>query len=155
MVAATETIIKEVNLLIQLDIDAIHLYESAIKKVSLIHVKSQLELFKADHENHVTRLSECVQRMGGQAPEYKQDLKGRILEGFTTVRSMTGTEGALKAMRMNEVLTNRTYESALSFDLPADILAIVRQNREDERRHLKYIETCIDQKIWESEAKAA
>jgi demethoxyubiquinone hydroxylase (CLK1/Coq7/Cat5 family) len=79
-------------------------------------------------------------------------LKGYLIEGFTALRSMTGTEGALKAMRTNEKITNKNYDKALSQDLPADVAAIVRRNRDDERRHLEYIETALSNRVWETAA---
>ena len=151
----TDAVVKKVNSLIQLDIDAIHLYKSAIDKLDTKAIKNQLTLFQSDHENHVRRFSEAVQRLGGIPPEYKKDIMGHLLNSLTAIRSITGTEGALKAMQSNEKLTNKTYETALTFEFPVDIMNIVRQNREDERRHLEYIENCLAQRTWESQEKAA
>jgi rubrerythrin len=61
-----------------------------------------------------------------------------------------GTESALKAMRSNEKLTNRTYDNALDLEMPADVRAVVSGNRDDERRHLEFIERCLEQRLWET-----
>ena len=57
---------------------------------------------------------------------------------------MTGTSGALRAMRMNEKLTNRSYERALEAKLSGTAREVVIRNREDERRHLSAIELHIE-----------
>ena len=55
-----------------------------------------------------------------------------------------GTLGALRAMRMNEKLTNRTYDRASEVYMPPIGQAIVVENLTDERRHLAAIEAHID-----------
>jgi uncharacterized protein (TIGR02284 family) len=150
-----EEVIKNINSLIQLDIDAIHAYRQAIEKCDVHQVKGQLDKFRQDHERHVQNLSECVTRLGGTPPEFKRDFKGFFLEGFTALRSVTGTVGALKAMKSNEMLTNQTYEKALSWNLPVDVRNVVSRNRDDEKRHLQYIERALDQRFWEAPRKAA
>ena len=60
-----------------------------------------------------------------------------------------GTEGALKAMRGNEKVTNAIYDRALGWDLPPEVRTVIERNRDDERRHLSYIEGALNQRIWE------
>lgn len=145
----TNQTIKELNELIQLDIDAIQAYDQAISNVSETNVKQQLETFKADHHRHVTELSDEVRKVGGQPPEFKRDAKGFLMQGFTAIRSATGTEGALKAMRMNEKLTNRNYAEAVKKNFPANIQSVVERNLADEQKHLSWIEDAIQRRLWE------
>lgn len=140
------------NDLIQLDIDAVEAYEQAIKRIEIPQVSADLEAFKSDHERHIRDLTQEVRRLGGEPPKRSVDLKGLLLEGFTALRSVTGTEGALKAMQSNEKTTNKKYEAALSKELPADVETIVRRNREDERKHLEYIKICLNNRVWETSA---
>src|SRR5690606_16217034 len=134
----------KLNSLIQLDIDAVNAYEQAIQRIDATQIAGQLDAFKGDHQRHIEELSRAVRDLGGEPPDGSPDLKGYLLEGFTALRSATGTEGALKAMRTNEKLTNKRYEAALSENLPANVASIVRRNREDERRHLQYIEMALE-----------
>lgn len=62
--------------------------------------------------------------------------------------SAVGTRGALQAMRTNEGLTNSRYQAVLERPLPADVAAVVQRNREDERRHLAFIELALEQEVW-------
>ena len=144
-----EEITKKLNSLIQLDIDAIHAYEQAMKNINEVFIRDQLAEFRNDHHRHFRELSAVVQGMGGSPPEYSPDFKGFLIQGFTALRSMTGTEGALKAMESNEKLTNKTYEEASSWDLPLDAISLVRSNFDDEKLHIRYIQTSLRDRIWE------
>lgn len=140
---------KELCDLIQLDIDAVVAYETAIREVDVIGIREQLEAFKQDHERHISQLSAVVHQFGEKAPERKPDFKGFLIQGFTAIRSATGIEGTLKAMKSNEELTNRTYQKALSLDLPHDVMSIVQRNYADEQRHLRAIEGWLHARPWE------
>jgi rubrerythrin len=137
-------IVDHLNDLRQLDYDAVQTYEIAIGAVDEDAVREDLAAFKRDHERHITDLGRVIAAHGGTPEELSRDVKGVLLEGLTKLRSVTGTLGALKAMRMNEQLTNRRYDEAVELALPADVLSIVSANREDERRHLAAIESHID-----------
>jgi uncharacterized protein (TIGR02284 family) len=145
MGTSNEKIVDCLNSLIHLDADAVELYQSAIDRIDDDpSARSDLESFKADHQRHIVDLTRVVRNLGGEPASGEQDLKGKALEAMTALRSMTGTAGALKAMRMNEKLTNKTYDDALDQDLPAVALAIVTKNRDDERRHLAAIERHLE-----------
>jgi uncharacterized protein (TIGR02284 family) len=141
---ARKAAIEVMNDLIQLDHDAILAYKQAIEKCSDNLARADLVAFQADHQRHITDLSQAVRMMGGQPEGRGRDLKGILLEGLTALRSVSGTLGALRAMRMNEKLTNRSYERALEARLPGAARDVVFRNREDERRHLAAIELHIE-----------
>lgn len=141
--------------LAQLDIDAFHAYTQAIDQMDISEVKDQLMQFRDDHKRHVKTLAPVISSLGGNPPEFSLDFKGFLIQGMTTLRSvMGGTEGALKAMKMNEELTNRTYDRALQWDLSSHIRIMIKNNREDEIRHLQYISQCIEARIWEKKMAA-
>lgn len=140
---------KKLESLAQLDIDAVHAYTAAIERISLSEVKDQLTQFRGDHERHISNLTPLIVRLGGKTPTGNPDFKGYLIQGFTAIRSMMSNEQALKAMRGNEELTNRTYAEALELEFPEEIRQVVQLNRNDERRHLEYINKCIEEKVWE------
>lgn len=142
--------IEKVISLIQLDIDAIHAYEQAMRHISQPIIRDQIAEFRNDHHRHFRELSALVQGMGGEAPEYSPDFRGFLIQGFTALRSATGTEGAINAMETNEKLTNKTYEEATSWDLSIEAKVIVERNLSDERRHLSYIQRSLRDRIWEA-----
>lgn len=141
---ARKAAIEVMNDLIQLDYDAVLAYKQAIEKIDDPLVRADLIAFQADHQRHITDLSQAVRSIGGEPEGTGRDLKGVLLEGLTALRSVTGTGGALRAMRMNEKLTNRSYERAMEATLPGTAREVVIRNREDERRHLSAIELHIE-----------
>ncbi|NUO48540.1 MAG: ferritin-like domain-containing protein [Polyangiaceae bacterium] len=138
-----EKIVGTLNALIQLDYDAVQAYDRAIAKIESEMIKRDMESFRRDHERHIIDLSECVRELGGVPEELGRDFKGVLLEGLTALRSVTGTAGALKAMKTNEEITNRVYDDALGTTLPANIRRVIERNRDDERRHLAYIQRAL------------
>jgi len=130
------------NKLIQLDVDAIGTYREAIGHVTDVEVRDDLASFMADHERHVMELTGIVRDLGGTPIRIHRDLKGAVLEGVTRLRSRD-TLGALRAMRLNEKLTNRVYDRASHFYMPPIGQVIVVENCDDERRHLAAIEAHI------------
>jgi uncharacterized protein (TIGR02284 family) len=141
-----ENITTVLNDLIQLDIDAVHAYGQAIDNIDDASVRARLQEFQNDHERHVTELTQSVREHGGTPVEHKRDFKGFLIEGMTAIRSATGTKGALKAMKTNELLTNRSYDKALAEDLAPRVRDLVMRNRDDERRHLQFIESVLSGK---------
>lgn len=130
--------VTRLNHLIQVDIDAINAYSQAILAFQPGPVRERLSEFRADHERHVAELSSIVRAYGG-TPRERRDLMGFIVEGFTAATSSLGPTGALSAMRSNEELTTRTYERAMTLDLPSPAKEVVARNFEDEVRHREYI----------------
>jgi uncharacterized protein (TIGR02284 family) len=138
-----DDILDNLQKLIQLDVDATHAYDQAIKNVNEQVIKDKLIQFQADHRRHIDLLSAKVLELGGTPPELTSDFKGFIISGFTALRSLTGTKGALEAMETNERLTTSKYEEASKKDFPVDILTIVQSNLADEQRHLSYVREAI------------
>lgn len=150
-----KNVLNVLNALAQLDLDAMHAYGKAIARIGVRDVQEELLIFQREHEKHAILLSETILNLGGTPPAFTRDFKGILMEGITAIRSATGTEGALKAMRMNEIMTNRAYDVALQRDLPVAIVEIIEANRDDERRHLRYIESAIARRVWEREKQPA
>lgn len=138
-----ESALKDIKSLVQLDIDAVFAYEQALRHIEDPEIHARISEFKNDHERHIQDLSQVLQSNGEKPPERSKDFKGYLIEGMTRLRSVTGTEGALKAMKTNEETTNKKYENALSWELPDEIHQLIQRNREDERRHLEYIIGCL------------
>lgn len=147
-------VLDRLQSLAQLDIDAVRAYSSAIERIDLPDVREKLISFRADHEQHISDLSGLIREMNAEPPKPTPDIKGFFIEGFTAIRSVTGTEGALKAMKGNEELTNKKYAEALELELPSQVREVVQRNRDDERRHLEYIESCIAAEVWEIDKAA-
>lgn len=138
-----DEILSQLEKLIQLDVDATHAYDQAIKNVDDQLVKDKLIQFQGDHRRHIDLLSAKVLELGGTPPELTSDFKGFFISGFTALRSLTGTKGALEAMETNEKLTTTKYQDAVKMVWPTDISSIIQANLADEQRHLSYIREAI------------
>lgn len=69
-----------------------------------------------------------------------------------TAASIVSTKTMLHAMQINEKLTNKTYEEAIQWKgVPEEIAKLLHKCREDEDRHLKYIEQTLNTQSWKSE----
>ena len=131
---------EKIESLIKLDIDAAESYSEALEHIDDPQTHQRIEEFRLDHEDHIRKLSEVLSNSGEAPPERKKDIKGYFIKGFTSMRSSSGEEGALKAMKSNEELTNKKYDKARSKEMTPAVKAIIEKNYEDERRHLDYIE---------------
>ena len=149
-----QEIAEKLGSLAQLDVDAVHAYSQAIDEISIPDIREQLSAYRSDHDRHYMDLSAALRKIGAKPPEYSRSFKGFLIEGFTMVRSATGTEGALRAMEDNEQLTNRSYAEAATWDVPADIALLIRNNHRDEQVHLKYIQNALQNHVWEEKRQA-
>jgi rubrerythrin len=140
---------KNLSSLMQLDIDAVHAYDQAIKNIEDPMVRDQIVKFRDDHKRHIEELSPEIRALGETPPEFSPDFKGYLISGFTSLRSITGTEGALNAMHTNEKLTNKNYDEARTWPLNPSAKALVEKNYSDERTHLEYIEKTLEARAWE------
>jgi uncharacterized protein (TIGR02284 family) len=140
-----DEIIEKLNDLIKLDIDASNAYMEAVEHIDDVEIAEQLMSFREEHEAHIDGLCEQLSLMGEPPPERKQDFKGYLIEGFTSLRSVTGTGGALEAMQGNEKMTNRNYKEATDWDMPDDIKDKIDSYYEDEKKHLEYISMKLEE----------
>lgn len=149
--AVSQQLIDRLNKLLMLDHDAVEAYQQAIDRMGSATCRNKLSEFQNDHRRHIDGLKKCITQFGG-TPKDRTDVKGFFIKGMTSLQSMMGDEMALKAMQTNEKLTNRTYQDALDdLQMPEDIRLLVQKNRDDERRHLQWIEMALQQRLWEQD----
>jgi uncharacterized protein (TIGR02284 family) len=135
----TKNLIEALSNLVQLDIDAVHAYDQALKEIDDSIIKDRLLKFQDDHRNHISGLSKQIKELGGQPPEYSQDIKGYAIEAFAAIRSVTGLKGALAAMKTTEEITNRHYGEVVSWEAPSAVKEVMRTYFSEEKVHLDYI----------------
>jgi hypothetical protein len=132
-------LIKLLSGLIEVDLNAIAAYESAIERVGSGSNRRQLRAFLEDHERHVDALSEQVAFLGG-VPPAEGDLKSLLSRGRVLVANFAGDAGILKAMRHNERPPLVSYRDAVLLPaLPAGIRSVLNRALSDEMRHSGFI----------------
>ena len=134
-----KNLIEAMSNLVQLDIDAVHAYDQAVKEIDDKIIRDRLLKFQYEHRNHISGLSKQIENLGGQAPERSQDLKGYVIEAFAAIRSFTGLKGALNAMKTTEEITNRYYGEVVSWEAPSEVKELLRTYFSEEKIHLDYI----------------
>ena len=136
-------VIELLNDLIQLDVDAVEAYGQVIRHLEYDDIAKRLIDFQDDHKKHIMTLSAMVQRLDGKPVKASPDFKGYLMEGFTAIMSISGSIGAIEAMKANEVLTNRKYRQAAACDLPEEVMELVKSNLSQEQWHLRYVEEVL------------
>ena len=140
--------ISKLRSLAQLDADAVGAYDAAIRRVDEPLIREKLNEFRIDHLRHLQDLNVFILQLGGEPVELKPDLKGSAMKMATAASSLMGTHAALAAMLGNEEFTNRAYEYALRFEWSAEVRTLVEKNREDERRHVAWIQDALRDRLW-------
>lgn len=136
----SKEIISDLNDLIELDYDAAAAYESAIEKLEEQGLKNQLGKFLKDHQDHIEVLSEHVRKEGGE-PSAGPDMKRFLTKGKVAIAELGGDDSILKAMVLNEEVTNKAYENESSKTYPPHIQSTLEKNLADERRHREWLKT--------------
>jgi uncharacterized protein (TIGR02284 family) len=126
--------------LIELEFDAVAAYDAAVTRLKDGEAKAALVGFRDDHERHVKEVGEQLQLLGGEPPK-GPDAKRVLTEGKVVIAGLIGDRAILRAMKTNEDDTNKAYDRMTARqDLNADLLALMKRNLEDERRHRAWIE---------------
>jgi rubrerythrin len=136
-----EALRKKVTELAQLDRDAVGVYDDALEHVEDAQVREHFKEFRDEHDNHVAVIEEALERLVGVAPDLNVDFMGRMAEFVTSIRSASGTTGALHAMRTAEHYHNRRYEEAAGWNVgDVELAGAIERFRGEEKRHLAYVE---------------
>lgn len=138
-----DTVIDKLSDVIELDYDAIAAYKAAIDRLDNTAYKTKLREFLADHERHVSDLSEIVREEGGTPPD-SGDYKQALTKGQVVIADLAGDRAILKAMKLNEDQTNSLYEKMVNQDFPDHIQTLLKKGLSDERRHRAWIETTLE-----------
>ena len=131
-------LIKALSRLLKSEIDAMHSYEQILPKIEDDIMRNRLTEFHHSREQHIEELTEMIVRMGG-TPEHTKAIKGYLIEGYSVLRSLTGTKGALKAVQSIEEMTNRYYDEVVSWEIDDNVSAMLKKHFTDVKIHLDYI----------------
>jgi hypothetical protein len=133
-------LIKELQELAQVDIDAVHTYNRVLDQISDEIVHSRLTSFRDNHINHIVAVSDQIRALGAEPPELEKDFKGYVIDAFAALSVSVGMKSAMRALKTVESITNRYYGNSISKNIPSDLKELLRKHFSDEKIHLEYIE---------------
>lgn len=147
----TEKLAMDLVYLCQLDIDAAIAYEQALSHIDHPVVRKRFQEFRDDHARHMTDIGQQIGDLGMNPPKRPVDAKGFLLAELMDLSSVRTLKDTLEAMDKNEKIINKIYSDASTGwpDLVPNALDTVRTGFQDEKKHLEFIEQCIEAKVWE------
>lgn len=129
--------------LIQIEFDAVHVYETVMERVDDGQMRERMKTFQQTHHRHVKDLADHVRELGETPPVPSQDLKGAIFERLAAIRSITGTEGALKALATAEEILGRYYQELVPENIPESTHRAIKKHLSDVQVHKEYLDLNI------------
>ena len=142
-------LISKLNAMIRLDNDALSSYNRVLDNISDQVIKTEITRYRDDHLRHVDNLTALVVKYGGVPATDEKDIRGLFLGSATAIENIAGLQGSLMALQTGEKITNKDYSDAISWEVPEDVLLVLKENFEDEKRHLRFINQAINDKVWE------
>ncbi|OJH37961.1 hypothetical protein BON30_26485 [Cystobacter ferrugineus] len=140
--------------LLHIDVDAVMLYDAALRRISHPTVEQALMEFRSDHLRHIRELNDCIEQLGGERACIEVNAEQCDLHGFTPIEEGMPMEDVFMAMVDGEQITNQTYERLLKEEWPPEIHSLIDRNFADEQRHLLWVLKASRTRLWEQDAGA-
>ena len=132
-------VIALLNRLIQIDHAAIETYKTVKVQLGDSVDGAEFGAFLADHRRHVDALTIVVRNLGGEPVSHGHVRKG-LRASTVDLRGLIEEGVLIEAMRAHEAEATAVYENAASQPgIPVDVVAVLKQNLVDERRHHAWI----------------
>ena len=134
----TETA-AELNDLIKLDHDALQAYGIAIGAVSRVEYRHRLEAFRADHERHITELSELIRSRGATPIDLPHLPSGAFKLALMAIGAAGDDRTLLLAFKANERQVRDKYRRIARAPHPSDVTSVLARAADDETRHYMWV----------------
>lgn len=125
---------------------AMKAYDQAISDIKNEKQKSTLQQIRKDHEKAVSAMSKYV----AGKPDLLSDTEeagpwGTFAKAWTKTRSLTGNEGALKALRQGEEHGIKEYEEALKDEnIPNELKQMIKTELlPNQKKHIETLKTIM------------
>lgn len=135
--------------LVHIDVDAVALYDAALRTLSSPVVEQALMEFRSDHLRHIRELNDRIERLGGERVRVEASAELCERHGFTAIREGMPIEELVLAMVDGENITNQTYERILKEDWDPEVRSLLDRNFADEQRHLLWVLNASRTRLWE------
>jgi len=136
---------------VTVELEVIAAYDRVIPHVGHPGTADQLAQFRNEHAKNLSALKSwkrLVRRLPRRTREKRDESPSK---GFAGLLAATDdTEGALREVRAVEELAQRGW-AGLSGFLPERVGKLVERIREDEKRHLRFLDRLIQSRVWNLE----
>jgi ferritin-like metal-binding protein YciE len=96
--------------------------EDIMKAIQTGAYKDKIRSANDAHRDHMHYLSNVIYSQTGQTPEVKRDMKGMMLDLYTSLRKLTSEKGALEAFHTAETMVSKKYDDMLrEEEFPDDV----------------------------------
>lgn len=150
--AVSRASIDELARAVTVEREVVASYDRVIPHVGHPGTADQLAQFRNEHAKHLEGLLSW-KRLARKFPKrVRAEAIGKTpSSGFGGLLGMSDdTEGALREVRAVEELAQRSW-NALSGFLPERVGKLVERLREDEQRHLRFLDRLIQARVWNLE----
>ena len=137
-----KTSVKELNTFLKGEYMAVDGYQGYIDKVEDEKIKGELEKIKQDHEKHTERISQQIEKLGGQ-PIQGVGMMGKMAEMVSGVKNMTkdDTNSILEAAYHGEGQGIKMAEEVIKGDLDEKSNQMISEILDTDREHLDTLES--------------
>lgn len=142
-------LIGELQDLLQLDHDAVQAYGLALAALRSETLRATIEQFRADHERHVTELTQLIRSRGATpvslphlpSGAFKLAVQGA---GAVAARLGSGDVAVLLAFKANERQVRDKYRRIAREPHPSDVTSVLARGADDEARHYAWVLEMLD-----------
>lgn len=140
--------VRQLDSLIRLELDAVQAYEIALGKVRDANAKKYFSLWRDEHRRQIGGLAKAVDALGLGSPrqyeDFSKDMNAQsvLTQGFRDVRVLSDEREIVEAMLENERFSMRCYDEARRrlADLPMDMKAQLFDHQKLDQSHSDAIE---------------
>ncbi|MBN9542797.1 MAG: ferritin-like domain-containing protein [Alphaproteobacteria bacterium] len=127
------------------EIAARDIYKEVLSHVTDNKIFGEIKTFAGQHEDHIRNLAEVLEKISTKEIDESKDMKGYLMSAYATLRSMTGQDGALKALHTAEEVILKRYQEAANEDLEQDYKDLVNTHLKQEEEHSAYINKVVEE----------
>jgi hypothetical protein len=136
-------IAQQLNHLMHLANDLCLAYGTAIRRIEDAHLKEQMVQLDRSHDRFRVELGEWIEGMGFHSVQ-TGDLHGLLERIRVVIGDLSGDEGILKAMAVNEEEMASALRVARKHPgMPADAIVIIEQTLEHEKHHREFYDRLL------------
>ena len=143
LVGTQSDFLDALNCLLELEYEAIEIYEAAINRLEKKEYVDKLKEFQGDHRNHIDKISKYLSSKSYD-PVQKPGIKQWITIAAISLGSIIGDKSVLGSLHGAEEDTNTAYERINGHsEKPQDFTRELRAFYDDEKKHKKWIEDTL------------